>query len=323
MKIKLTSFSIIVMLFMYGCGNSNNEQSIELSGIIESTDVNITAKVSGEIRKVNYDEGSVVKTNDTLVELDRETVLLQQRQLQAGVALSEAQYQLSVNGFRNEDIHSAEETMKQAKSNFDLADYDKHNMESLYKSGSISEKQWKDILTRFNTSKAQYKSSEEMYNKMKRGNRAEDISAAKARLEQSKAQLELVEKQLRDSYIISPVNGTITHKVFELGELVNVGSTVYTITQLDKVYLMVYVSEQNLGKVKYGQTSEIKIDSYPDRTFTGKVTYISSIAEFTPKNIQTKEDRLKQVFGVKLEIDNKENILKPGMPADAKILISK
>jgi HlyD family secretion protein len=158
---------------------------------------------------------------------------------------------------------------------------------------------------------------------MKRGNRTEDIAAAKARLDQSKAQLETIQKQLRDSYIISPADGIITHKVFELGELVNPGSTVFTISQLDKVHLMVYVSEQNLGKVKYGQTAEIIVDSHPDKTFIGKVTYISSVAEFTPKNIQTKEDRLKQVFGVKLEIDNKEQILKPGMPADAKIIISK
>ena len=322
MKIKLLLLGIILLLVMYGCGNSNNETSIELSGIIESTDVNITAKVSGELRKVNYDEGALIRTNDTIAEIDRENLLIQKKQLMAGAELGEAQYQMALNGFRSEDIHSSEENMKQAKSNLDLAEYDKNNMESLYKSGSISEKQWKDISTRYAASKAQYKSSEEMFNKMKRGNRSEDISAAKARSDQSKAQLEMVEKQLRDSYIVSPVNGTITHKVFELGEFVNMGSTIYTVTQLDKVYLMVYVSEKNLGKVKYGQTAEIKVDSHPDKIITGKVTYISSVAEFTPKNIQTKEDRLKQVFGVKLEIENKENILKPGMPADAKIIIS-
>jgi len=103
--------------------------------------------------------------------------------------------------------------------------------------------------------------------------------------------------------------------------MVQFGSTLFTISQLDKVYLKVYINESDLGKVKYGQKADIFIDSYPDKAFQGKVIYISSKAEFTPKNIQTKEDRIKQVFSIKIEIDNKDYVLKPGMPADAKIIL--
>ena len=229
MKIKLLFIGIITTLFLLGCGD-NEGQVIELSGIIESTNVNITAKVSGELRKVNFDEGSKVAKNDTLAELDRENLSIQRQQLLAGVALAEAQYNLAVSGYRKEDIKSSEENMKAAKSNYELAEYDKNSMESLYKSGSISEKQWKDVLTKYNTMQAQFKSAEENYSKMKHGNRSEDVASAKAKFDQSKAQLEMIEKQLRDSYIVSPISGIVTHKVYEIGELVNTGSSVFTIS---------------------------------------------------------------------------------------------
>jgi HlyD family secretion protein len=321
MKIKRISIFFFLIRFLIGCSDGNKPE-LELSGIIEATDINITSKAGGELRKIYFDEGSNVSQGDTIAEIDRETLLLQKKQAEAGVDLNQAQYNLTVRGFRSEDIKSAEINMKSAQSNFELAEYDKNNMESLYKSGSIAEKQWRDISVRYDVARAQFLSAEETYKKLQTGNRAEEIAVAKARLDQSIAQLELIEKQLRDCFILSPVNGTITHKVFEQNEVVNPGSIIFTVTQLEKVFLMVYVSEGNLGKVKYGQSAEVVVDSHKDKKFTGKVVYISSVAEFTPKNIQTKEDRLKQVFGVKLEIDNNENILKPGMPADAKLFIA-
>lgn len=320
MKIKFSYIIILILLFFLGC-TTKNKNTIELSGVIEAIDININSKVNGEIKHIFVDEGSNIKHNDTLCIIDQETYLIQKKQAEANLAMSIAQYELVINGFRKEDIRQAEENMKSLKTNFELAEYDKNNMESLYKSGSISDKQWKDVLTRYYSTKSLYKAAEENFLKMKKGSRQEDISLAKAKVDQAKSQVELIDKQLRDTYITSPTNGIITHKVFEKGETVSIGSTLFTITQLDKVFLMIYVNEQDLGKVKYGQKVEVVIDSYPDKVFEGKITYISSKAEFTPKNIQTKEDRIKQVFGVKVEIENKDLILKPGMPADAKVIL--
>ena len=95
------------------------------------------------------------------------------------------------------------------------------------------------------------------------------------------------------------------------------GSTILTLADLDSVYVMIYVTEKELGRVRLGDTAEIRIDAFPDRPFEGRITYISPEAEFTPKNVQTKEDRVKLVFGVKVEIANKDGLLKPGLPADA------
>ena len=133
---------------------------------------------------------------------------------------------------------------------------------------------------------------------------------------------EITKKQIEDCYIKAPRDGIITNKFVEKGEFVNIGSPVYSISQIDPVNLTIYITEKELGKVRVGYPAKIKIDAYPKKDFTGKIIYISPNAEFTPKNIQTKDERVKQVFGVKIEIPNKEGILKPGTPADAIIDIN-
>jgi HlyD family secretion protein len=153
--------------------------------------------------------------------------------------------------------------------------------------------------------------------KLQRFARPQELAAAKARVDQAKASADLFRQYLADATILAPVSGTVTEKPVEEGELISVGTVVVTIARLEQMNLMIYVNENELGKVKLGGKADVVIDTYPDRTFPGKVIFISPIAEFTPKNVQTKEDRTKLVFGVKLEVDNKEGILKSGMPADA------
>ncbi len=103
--------------------------------------------------------------------------------------------------------------------------------------------------------------------------------------------------------------------------MVSPGATVVTLAELDSVYVMIYLAEREIGRVRLGDTADVEIDAFPGRPFPGRVTYISPEAEFTPKNVQTKEDRVKLVFGVKVEIENKEGLLKPGLPADAAIRV--
>jgi len=111
-----------------------------------------------------------------------------------------------------------------------------------------------------------------------------------------------------------------TRKLAEAGELVGVGSGLYIVSDLSTVHLTIYVSETELGNVSIGQEAKVTIDSHDDRSFPGRVSYISQEAEFTPKNVQTKDERVKLVYGVKIDIPNPEGILKPGIPADAALL---
>jgi HlyD family secretion protein len=168
---------------------------------------------------------------------------------------------------------------------------------------------------------ARFVAAEQTYRKLKRGLRPEEIEGARVRRDQAAAQADLLRKKVRDCRILSPTRGTITLRGVEPGELVTPGMTVLRLTYLDRVKLTIYVNESELGKIKLGQKARVSIDSFGEnQSLEGDVTYISPVAEFTPKNVQTKEECTKLVFGVKIEVDNPDQALKPGLPADARIL---
>jgi HlyD family secretion protein len=129
----------------------------------------------------------------------------------------------------------------------------------------------------------------------------------------------LLKKNIRDCYVVSPINGFLVKTFVERGESVTPMSSLFKVSDLDVVELVIYVSTEELGYVKLGQEADVTIDAFKDKVYKGKVTYISPEAEFTPKNIQTKDERTKLVFAVKITIPNKEYDLKSGMPADAVI----
>ena len=300
-------FLISFLVLFFGCSSSDDKQ-ISASGTIETTEVTINAKVGGQILKLYVDEGSNVKIGDTLAIIDRADLEIQLEQAMANFDAAEAQYKLTVQGTREEDIAQAEATFKNAED-------DLNRSERLFSEKSISQKQLDDARTRYILAK-------QNYDKLKRGFRPEEIDAVRARRDQAAAQVKAIKKKIEDSYVTTPIAGVVTLKVVEEGEVVMPNASLFRISQLDKVRLMIYVSEEELAKVKLGQPADVYIDAFPKKPFSGKIVYISSIAEFTPKNVQTKEDRTKLVFGVKIEIPNQEHILKPGMPADAVIKIN-
>jgi HlyD family secretion protein len=147
--------------------------------------------------------------------------------------------------------------------------------------------------------------------------KAHDV--ALSQVDQARAALRTDEVRLKDTVADSPVSGIVLSKNVEQGETVAAGVAVYSLGDLDNPWVKVYVNETKLGLVKLGQKARIFTDTYPGKAYEGKVTYIASEAEFTPKNVQTKEERVKLVFGVKVSVTNVNNELKPGMPADVKI----
>lgn len=145
--------------------------------------------------------------------------------------------------------------------------------------------------------------------------------AATSQLRQAKAALAASEERLRDTVIYAPLSGVVLRKNVEAGETVSAGAAVYSIGDLDGPWIKVYVKEDKLGLVKYGQKVEVRTDTFPKKVYAGTVTFISSEAEFTPKIVQTQEERVKLVFGVKVSVKNENEELKPGLPADVKILL--
>jgi HlyD family secretion protein len=319
---KSISFVLIAALILLtsGCGNNHESNSIEASGTIESVNVTISSKTSGQIKQLYFNEGDRVKKGDLLVEIDHDLLDIQLRQSEAGVDLANAQLRLLRSGARKEDIRQSEELVKQGKINLDHAKLDRDRAEELYSQDAGTEKLYDDSKARYELALAQYNSARENLQKVKSIIRPEEIESAQANLKKAISAVDMLKKNIEDCRIYSPVDGFVSKKFVEAGEMIAPTGSLLRISNLETVHLVIYVPETELSKVKLGQNAEIKIDAFKDKTYTGKIIFISPEAEFTPKNIQTPEERTKLVFAVKIEIANPEFELKPGLPADAKVI---
>lgn len=325
MKLKIISAAVIIFLtsvFYSGCSNGNENNSINASGTIESVNVTVSSKTSGTVNKINFNEGDRVKKGDLLLEISHDLLDIQLRQSEAGVELANAQLKLLKSGARREDIKQSEELLKQAKINMELALKDKKRAEELYSQDATTKKLYDDAVARYDLTIAQYNSSKENLAKIKTIIRPEEIEQAQANLKKAVSMVDLLKQNIEDCRIFAPVDGFVSKKFIEEGENAVMGGSLLRISNLETVNLVIYIPETELAKVKLGQDAEIKIDAYKDKVYNGKIIFISPEAEFTPKNIQTPEERTKLVFAVKIEIANPQYELKPGLPADATLRIT-
>lgn len=321
MKIIKMIIAALLTVALTGCSSEENTSSLYGTGTIESTNVLISARNAGQVETIYYSEGQLISAGDTIMTIDHEALDFQLAQSEAGVQIAKAQLELMLKGARSEDIQQAEEMMKQSEINYNNAQKDFQRYEQLWQSKSISDKQFEDIKSRYEINLAQFNSAKENLKKVKRIFRPEEIEQAKGNLKKAEATVGLLKKNIKDSYIISPLNGFIVKNFVESGEIVTPMSSLVKISNLSTVELIIYVSEIELGKVKLGQKAVITVDTYPEKKYEGRVTFISPEAEFTPKNVQTKDERTKLVFAVKIEVPNKEFDLKSGMPADAEVYL--
>lgn len=287
-----------------GCGKDEST-GISASGTIEVVDVTVSAKVPGEVVRRYVDEGSEVHTGDTVAMIRHLTAPLELRQAETAVATARAAYALLKRGSREEDIRQAQATMENLRSDFDRA-------EKLFADTLISTREFEEVRTRYAVAK-------ESYEKLKNGPLPEELERARAQVAQAEAQVSLTRQKLDDQLVLSPANGVVTLRAVEQGEMVQAGSAIVKVSVLEKVRLVIYVREADLGRIRLGDAASVSIDTYPGKNFSGRVIYISPAAEFTPKNVQTKEERVKLSFAVKIEVENPGGELKPGMPADAVI----
>lgn len=319
--LKLTrsmSIGLAITLFLLPAACDRNRSNlIESTGTIEATEVDIRAEASGKILKLHYDEGDWVRRGDVLAEIDHEKLDLQLAEAKARLAEADARLTLLVKGLRDKEVQRAYESYLESEVLLKDSKREYGRIQRLFDQEVV------DLATRDKT-EAAYQAAQKRHEIAKKnyeiaveGSRAEEIAAGKALKEAADAQVRLIEQQIEDATAAIPIDGVISERYVELGEFVSLGTLLATVIDLKHVWVMAYLSEKNLGKVKLGQQGTIMIDSFPHKEFIGKVTYISPEAEFTPKNIQTKEERVKLVYGVKIEADNPDQELKVGMPADA------
>ncbi len=293
---------------------------IFVSGNIEATEVDLSFRLSGQIRTLPVEEGDRVKENQVVSTLDTDTLLAQKGAAEAELATAKATLDELEEGTRPEEIEalraialSAESRMKNAQDEYD-------RYAPLFKQGAISGSTFDAKTTALKVATEDYNNAAQRLREAVKGPREQQIRAAKHRMERAQWELKRINLDIDHSTLTSPVQAVVLVKSNEVGEIVLPGATVATVAAIDEVWLKGYVGEENLGKLKLGQRAEITTDSYPDKVYTGVVTFISSRAEFTPKNVQTKEERVKQVYRVKITIPNPNQELKIGMPAEGYIL---
>ena len=315
----VTGFILAVAVFMLLLAGCRRESSnlIESTGTIEATEVDIRAEATGTIVALNFDEGDWVKRGDILGNIDREKPDIELARAKAGLAEADARLTLLIKGLRDKEVERAYESFLEAEVLLKDSNREYTRIQKLFDQGVV------DLGTRDKT-EAAYEAAQKRYEIARmnyeiavEGSRTEEIQAGKALKEAAEAQVKLIEKQIEDASAVIPLDGVISERYVEFGEFVSIGSLLATVIDLKHVWVMAYLSEKNLGRVKLGQQGKIIIDSFPQKEFIGKVTYISPEAEFTPKNIQTREERVKLVYGIKIDADNPDGELKVGMPADA------
>jgi HlyD family secretion protein len=298
------------------------------SGTLEAVQSNLAFQVSGHVINVQAVEGQSVKKGQVLSELDSSE--FQSRVDQAEAALDKA---VRAKEQLEEVLRISTVTLpadvKRAEANVTMAgntlrDAKKNNdrYKELFRQGVVAEKEWDAVRLAYENALARHNDAEEGLrqaesNLGKIEATRKDIESAKAQIDLARAALDQAKIQLGYTKLLAPYSGIITSKDVEHGEVVNPGREVFTLADLSSVDLKIFVDETQIGTVKPGQKVEVKIDTFPGRVFTGRVTYISPEAEFTPKFIQTTKERVKLVYLVKASIPNPNLELKTGMPADA------
>ncbi|BBM70101.1 HlyD family secretion protein [Rhodothermus marinus] len=290
---------------------------LEVSGTIEATEVQLAARTTGEIVQFFVDEGDRVARGQPLVCQDTTQLALQLRQAEADVAAARANLALLEAGARSEDLEQAEARLQQAETRLEQARRDAARLEALHAQGSATDRQLEDARLQLRLAEAEYRAAQAQLEKLRHLARPEELAVARARVAQAEARRDLLRRQLDDACLEAPIDGIVSRRVADPGELAAPGSVLLTLVRLDTVYVQLYIPEPLIGAVQYGQPVTVRVDTWPDRTFEGRVTYISPEAEFTPRNVQTKEDRTRLVFRIKVTLPNPEGLLKPGMPADA------
>jgi HlyD family secretion protein len=288
----------------------------------------------------------------TSVEWERQSLAADVAQRQADVGSADAKLTELKNGARPQEKAQARATVESAQAEYDRAQRDWDRAQPLYKNDDISTAQFDQYRNRFQSADAALKNARQAEALVLAGPRSEQIESASSQseharaavklaevnalelkrreqdvlvrrsaIEQSKANLALIDSQLADTIAASPCDGVVLVKAADVGEVLAPGTTVVTIGDVGHPWLRGYINESDLGKVKIGSQARVTSDSYPGKVYNGRITFIASEAEFTPKQIQTQQERVKLVYRIKIELENPNRELKLNMPVDAEIVL--
>lgn len=315
-----------------GCRAAPPVDRVRVSGQVEATDVRVAAPVGGRLLHLRVREGDRVRPGELIATLDTSDAELLLARARAERDQAEAQLRLLQAGSRPEDVRqaeaqtaSAQAESRAAEAELHAAQMDADRYEALLATNSGSRKQRDDAVTRRDVATARVqgardrvRAANETVARVRSGARKEEIAAARARVAASDAQIATLQKTVADATVLAPVGGIITEKLADEGELVQPRGPIVVVSDLDHAWANVYVDEPAVPRLQIGQAATIFTDA-GGAGIQGTISTISEKAEFTPRNVQTAEDRSKLVYRVKIAVDNTSGVLKAGMPVEAEI----
>ena len=292
---------------------------LTLSGNIESHESLVGFKVVGRIVNLPVEEGQQVEQGALLAQLENADYRQKVRIDEASVRVRQSDLELTQAGTREQEKDASRQAMLDAQADMEQKKIDNDRAQNLYAKDEVSAQDRDIAATSLKRAQATYKGALQRYNEAVEGSRKEEIAIARANLKQADADLGLSQVNLGYTILQAPSAGVITVREAELGEVVSPGSPVVTLADLDHIWLRAYIAETDLGRIHWGQDAAVTTDTYPGKQYHGRISFISYTAEFTPKSVQTYKERVTLVYRIKIDIDNPNHELKPGMPADAHI----
>lgn len=324
--------AVVVALVATACGERPPRDRVRVSGYVEATEVRVAPEVGGRITQLAVDEGTRVEAGTLVARLDTTDVELALKGAAAERQQAAAQLALLRAGARPEEIREADAQVAAAEAELSTlrveeaaAARDLERFESLLAASAGSRKQRDDAAARRDAAREQARAAEQRLRrtrqtlaKIKAGARPQELEAARARVAAADAQLAVLQESLSDTSVQAPVAGIVTEKLADQGEVVAPRTPILVITDLDHAWANVYVEEPLVPRLKLGQRVPLFTDA-GGPALQGTISYISSKAEFTPRNVQTADERAKLVYRVKVSVDNRAGILKSGMPVEVEL----
>jgi HlyD family secretion protein len=329
--------AVVVMLSVVvaACNDEAPVNQVRVSGHVEATEVRLAPEVGGRIVLFNVKEGDRVEPGTLILRLDARDSELALDRARAEYQAAEAQLRLLQAGARREDVRQAEaqtqsagDDVSAARAELTAAETDLQRFESLLAANAGSRKQRDDARARRDIARervqageSRLRASEQTVARLRAGARPQEIDAARARVAGAAAQVATAEDSIKDAALMSPARGIVSQKLAEVGEVAAPRVPVIVITDLDRAWADVFVPEPAVPRIRMGQSATLFTDA-GGSGLQGSITFISPKAEFTPRNVQTAEERSKLVYRVRVTVDNTQGILKEGMPVEADIPLS-
>jgi HlyD family secretion protein len=315
----LILLAVAVIVYLRNSPKGDKAGALRISGNVELTEVQVSFKVPGRVLARLVDEGGVVRRGDIVARLEDAELVDALKLAKADADAAAATLAELEAGSRREEVAQGEALLARAEAEAlrQGTDYDREL--ALYAKEVIPKRELDAARAANEMARATVRERREALQLLQKGARRERVDEARARFKGAQARVSTARERLGYATLAAPITGVVLSKSVEPGEQVAAGTPVVTLGDMEQCWLKGYIPETELGRVKLGQRARVTTDSHPGQIYEGRVSFISSEAEFTPKSVQTEKERVKLVYRIKISLGNPRQELKPGMPADAEI----